>query len=212
MIRFGQKLHDERVRKGLTLEDVAKATKIRVSFLSAIEKGEYKKLPSSAYAEGFVKNYSEFFGFSSKEMLAIFRREFDEKRVYSVLPKPFATTDDFPGKKMPMQQTMLVGLLFFLGILIYIFFQYKYAIINPPLTILSPKENQVFSTSSVPVSGETDPNAAVTVGNESTTVDENGHFKKTLSLFPGKQQIIVKAVSRFGRENTITRTVTVRSE
>ncbi len=212
MVRFGQKLHDERVRKGLTLEDVAKATKIRLSFLSALEKGEYKKLPSSAYAEGFVKNYSEFLGFSSKEMLALFRREFDEKKVYSVMPEQFAKTDDFSGKKMPLQQTGIVGLLFFLGLLLYIFFQYKYAIFSPPLTISSPKENQVFATSAVQIIGQTDANAAVIVGNEATTVDENGHFKKTLSLFPGKQQIIVKAVSRFGRENVVTRTVTVRSE
>ena len=52
MIRVGQLLRDERVRKRLTIEEVAKATKIRTNFLSAIEKGEYKKLPSSAYAQG----------------------------------------------------------------------------------------------------------------------------------------------------------------
>ncbi len=49
MITAGQKLYEERIRRGLTLEEIARATKIRSSFLSAIEKGEYKKLPSSAY-------------------------------------------------------------------------------------------------------------------------------------------------------------------
>lgn len=52
----------KRGKKGLSINDAADATKIRMSFISAIERGEYKKLPSGAYIQGFVKNYIEFLG------------------------------------------------------------------------------------------------------------------------------------------------------
>src|SRR3990167_654285 len=41
MVHAGEKLYQERIKKGYTLEEVSKATKIRSSFLGYIEKGEY---------------------------------------------------------------------------------------------------------------------------------------------------------------------------
>ena len=79
MIRAGEKLREERLKKHLTLEEVSRATKIKESFLLAIEKGEYKKLPPATYAQGFVRNYAGFLGMPEQEILAIFRREYDEE-------------------------------------------------------------------------------------------------------------------------------------
>lgn len=212
MIRVGQKLKETRLRKGLTLEDVAKATKIKVAFLQAIEKGEYKKLHSSAYAHGFVKNYGEFLGLSSKETLAIFRREFDENKVYKVLPEGFSEREISIVKRFPIQKTLLIGGLFFICLLGYILFQYRYAFMSPALTVIVPKENQVFSEKLIPVSGTTDPNATVYVNTISVLVDENGEFKKTISVFPGKETITIKAVSRFGKENIVVRHIQVNDQ
>lgn len=208
MIRLGQKLREERIKKGFTLDDVAKATKIRASFLSALEKGEYQSLPSSAYAQGFVKNYAAFLGLSSKATAALFRREFDEKRVYKVLPESFAKNEEFPTKRLPFK-TVFWGTIFFFILVGYILFQYKYAIINPPLTIESPKENQIITKTDISVSGQTDENVTLYINNVAVPVDQNGDFKKTVSVFPGKQKITIKAVSRFGRETIIQRHIEV---
>lgn len=209
MIRVGQKLKEVRLAKGLTLEDVAKATKIKVAFLQAIEKGEYKKLPTSAYAYGFVKNYGTFLGLSAKETLPLFRREFDEKKAYSVLPEGFAQENIPITRRIPMQRTLLIGGLFFLCLFGYILFQYKYAFMSPTLSIDAPKENQVFSKTDIVVSGKADPNATVYINTVPVAVDESGDFKKTISVFPGKETITVKAVSRFGKENVMERHIEV---
>lgn len=209
MIRLGQKLQEVRIKKGFTLDEVAKATKIRFSFLSAIEKGSYQELPSSAYAQGFVRNYAAFLGLSKKETAALFRREFDEKKIYKVLPESFAKRDEFSTKKVPIRMTA-VAIIFFLLLFGYIFFQYKYAIINPPLTISSPLDKEMITKPNVTVSGETDPNVTVYVNNLAVTIDENGHFQKTISVFPGKDTIVVKAVSRFGKETVIQRQIEVK--
>lgn len=210
MIRVGLRLKEERVRRKLSLEEVAKAIKIRLSFLSAIEKGDYQKLPSSAYAQGFVRNYASFLGLPEKEILALFRREFDEEKFFKVLPEGLYKKDDFPIKRIKFQQTVLVGFFIFLALLSYILFQYRYAIINPPLSLDSPKENSVVFSKSVTVTGKTDSNASLFVNNSSVSLDRDGNFKKELDLFPGKTTIKIKAVNRFGKQTGIERHVEVK--
>ncbi len=63
MVRIGQKLHETRVKKGLSLEDVSAATKIRPTFLAAIERGEYHKLPAASYAKVLYSITQGFLGF-----------------------------------------------------------------------------------------------------------------------------------------------------
>ncbi len=209
MIKVSQKLQEERLKKKLSIEDVSKATKIKAAFLEALEKGDYIKLPSSAYAKGFIKNYSIFLGLPAKEMLALFRREFDEKKMYNVLPEGFSREQPVFSKRMPMQQTAFVGGLFFLILLLYIAFQYKFVFFSPTLSVYSPKENQVFTKSEIVVSGNTDPNATIYINNIPVPLDESGNFKKNLSVFPGKETITIKAVSRFGKENIVDRHIEV---
>ena len=89
MIKAGERLKEVRLARDLTLEDVEKSTKIKTSYLEFIENGQYDKLPSVSYAQGFVRNYADFLGLPEKEIMAIFRREFDEEKAYRVLPKGF---------------------------------------------------------------------------------------------------------------------------
>src|ERR1035437_10106661 len=103
MIKSGEKLQQARIEKGLTLDDVSKSTKIRTEFLSDIEKGEYQKLPAASYAHGFVRNYAKFRGLPDEEILALFRREFDEGKVYRVLPKGFEEEGEFPHPKFKVR-------------------------------------------------------------------------------------------------------------
>src|SRR3989344_8168593 len=95
MLRAGERLQEIRLEKDLSLEEVSENTKIKKNFLEYIEKGEYNKLPSVSYATGFVRNYAKFLGLSEKEMLALFRREFDSEKAYRVLPKGFESKEDF---------------------------------------------------------------------------------------------------------------------
>ena len=212
MIHVGQKLHDERLRKGLSIDDVAKATKIKAAFLSAIEKEDYQKLPSAAYVAGFVRNYSSFLGLPQKESLALFRRGFDEKKTFRVLPIGLARETAFSTSKFRLQQSVILGILLFFGLLGYILFQYKYAFINPPLMLSFPKESQVLVSLDVEVLGKTDQSSTVSVNDISVSVDPNGDFKKTIHIFPGQATITVKAVNRFGRQTTLERHIEVKPQ
>lgn len=210
MIGIGQKLAEERIRKSLTLDEIAKATKIRKEFLLAIEKGEYHKLPSSAYVQGFVRNYIEFLGLPERKMLALFRREFDNDKIFKVLPEGFARKD-FSLRRNLFGQTALLLTFAFIILLFYVLFQYRYAIINPPLEIYSPKEGFVTSSQIITVSGKTDSNATVFINDQPVSLDNEGKFIKEITIFPAKATIKIKVENRLKRQTIIERHIEVKS-
>lgn len=210
MIHVGEKLSEERIKKGLSLDEVAKATKIRVSFLAAIEKGEYKKLPSGTYAHGFVRNYARFLGLPEHEALALFKREYDEEKIIKVLPEGLAKQDDFPLKKFKFTQALKTLPLIFILLLIYLIFQYRSAIFNPLLSVSQPSENSIISSQAVVVIGKTDPNSTIYVNSEVASLDKDGNFKKTVNVFPGKTKITIKSVNSFNRTTIVERDIEVK--
>ena len=52
-------LHQERVKQGLTLEDIASLTFIRLPMLKALEAGDIEQLPELIYVQGFIRRYGE---------------------------------------------------------------------------------------------------------------------------------------------------------
>ena len=209
MVKLGQRLHKQRLQKKLTLEEIAKETKIKAVFLAAIEKGEYHKLPSPAYAKGFVQNYASYLGLPKTETIALFKREFDEKKAYKVLPDSLTKTDEFPLRRIKIQQSLLlVGglLILFFG---YLLFQYRFAFLPPSLSVSSPKQGAVVSQD-VTITGKTDSEATVLVNNEPVSLTSDGSFTKRLTLFPGKSEIVIISKNRFGKETVVKREVEVK--
>ena len=198
MITVGERLKEERIRKDLSLEDVALATKIRKNFLEHIEKGEYADLPSATFAQGFVRNYTSFLGLPEKETMALFKREFDEERIFRVLPEGISKPTDFSLSRIKTSQAIFIIFLF-LCLLVFLMFQYKDAIINPAVSVSSPKNNEIIHSTSIVVTGTTNPDNVIYVNNFPVSVNEDGDFKKTISVFQGKNEINIKAVNRFNK-------------
>jgi transcriptional regulator with XRE-family HTH domain len=55
-------LRSAREKKNLSVEDVARVTRIKESYLEALESGEYSQLPGPAYTTGFLRNYARYVG------------------------------------------------------------------------------------------------------------------------------------------------------
>jgi cytoskeletal protein RodZ len=209
MIKVGQKFREQRLRRGLSIEDVSKGTKIRPAFITAIERGEYHKIPSPSYAKGFVRNYASFLGLPVKETLALFRREYDVERNIRVLPETYTRHTDIPARRSKVRLTILGVVLLLLLLGGFLFYQYRSAIFSPALSLDSPK-SEVLKTSEVVVSGKTDLSATVTVNNTPVAIDADGKFRKTVTVFPGKSVIIIRAKNRLGKESVIQKSIDVR--
>jgi cytoskeletal protein RodZ len=65
----GKKLHDTRVKRGLSVEEVAHATKLRPDKIHALEHEDYTQFANNAYARGFLQIYGRYLGVNVTESL-----------------------------------------------------------------------------------------------------------------------------------------------
>lgn len=199
MRNISEILKEEREKKGLTLDEIAQKTKIKKNFLFSIEKGNFNSLPSESYALGFVKNYAQLLGINENRAAALFRREYQEKRI-EILPK-FRKSNAILGKKIVLRSPrsyLVLGIL--LIVFTYILFQFSFLFIGPKLSVLSPKNGELIQKSVVVIEGKTDPYATVLVNGEEVYVDLTGTFKKTLYVYPGEEKISIVSKNRYGKE------------
>jgi len=207
MKTVGSMLHEVRMQKGIVLEDVEKATKIRKKFLEAIEQDDYAIIPSLAYAKGFVKNYSEFLGLDSQMTLAFFRRQSQDATKQSLLPKKTITSEYSPFHLTPARFLMFLLGICALIFLSYFVFQYRNLRESPRLSIEKPDAEKIVEDRKIDVLGTTSPDATVTVNGVSVLVRSDGKFFDQVSLEPGVNTITITATSRFGKSTTVVRKV-----
>jgi cytoskeletal protein RodZ len=68
-------LRAARERKGVDLYRAERDTRIRVRYLAALERGDYRELPGSVYTKGFLRNYALYLGLDADEIQGLWRRE-----------------------------------------------------------------------------------------------------------------------------------------
>jgi cytoskeleton protein RodZ len=66
---FGEELRREREIRGISLKEIADATKISKRFLDAIENNDHKTLPAPVFTRGFVREYARYLGLNSEDMV-----------------------------------------------------------------------------------------------------------------------------------------------
>ena len=59
-----------REQRGLSLEQIASWTKIRVSWLQAIEDGRWSELPGGIYRRSYIRQYAQMTGVDEEAVLS----------------------------------------------------------------------------------------------------------------------------------------------
>ena len=59
---IGQALRSAREKSGLSVQDVAERTRISAAHLTALEAGQFERLPGIGYTPGFIRNYCQAVG------------------------------------------------------------------------------------------------------------------------------------------------------
>lgn len=200
-------LREERIRKGLSIDDVVASTKIRKSFVVAIEEGKFQELPSETYALGFVKNYGSFLGISESRTTALFRREYEVRNTDNApkFRKAISHSKDAFSIKSPKG---LLALCVLVVLISYFVYQFSFLFFGPKLEVVSPTNNSIAESNVVVVSGKTEPSAQVLVNGEAVYVDLSGSFKKSLYI-EEDQEIEIVAKNNSGRETKQTITVQI---
>lgn len=66
---IGQELKQERVKQGITLEQISAKTRINVKYLEAIEESRYDLLNEDVYVKAFIREYSQAVGLNKDKII-----------------------------------------------------------------------------------------------------------------------------------------------
>ena len=191
-----------RVKK-YSLEKIARDLRIKKEYLEALEKGEWQNLPEPPFVKGFIKSYAAYLGLDTNHMIALYRREYDEKKY----PSKIVTRRP---KKIVLTYNRLLAIAIFLVIFTFIGYltgQYLSLLSAPKLEIYSPKDDSTTSIPYVVISGQTQKDVQVAIEGMFVPIDGEGNFSYQLELEDGQNIIEIIASKRLSPKSKATRTI-----
>ncbi len=105
----GQFLRKEREKRNVSLDAVAKVTRITKENLEALEKDDFQVISAPVFVRGFLRNYATFLGLDPKEVVGRYDSQTD------LLPVP---EDKEPPPPPPREEKPTFKILLFLSILL----------------------------------------------------------------------------------------------
>lgn len=111
MESIGSWLRHEREVRGVSLEEVADATRIPVQSLAHIEDGRFDELPGEVFVKGFLKSYARAVGIRADDVLARYGVEVRARDV-----RPVAVRASIPPQDRGRRFGLAIALVVF-GIL-----------------------------------------------------------------------------------------------
>ncbi|MCJ8499976.1 helix-turn-helix domain-containing protein [Desulfatitalea alkaliphila] len=109
-IDFGQYLQSRRRAEGISLEEVARRTKVSMTCLRQIESEDWANLPSPTFVKGFVKAYADAVGADPGEALDRYAAYCAVQQELSA-PQPPVTGSTGFGKRLALALVLLVLLI-----------------------------------------------------------------------------------------------------
>src|SRR5579862_1382756 len=90
---FGSRMRQTREQRGVSLRQIANATKISVSFLEALERNDIARLPGGIFSRAFVRSYAVEVGLDPEETIRDFIGQFPHNSVTAGHPTAEQTED-----------------------------------------------------------------------------------------------------------------------
>ncbi|RJQ31054.1 MAG: hypothetical protein C4562_06535 [Actinobacteria bacterium] len=121
---IGEELGDVRRKKGISLEKVEEAIKVRIKFLEAIEKNDFQTLPETVYTKGFIRAYAGYLGVNPQPYLNQYKLLHQSQENYALkeMPKPVIRHESYHINKrwllpiaMVVSIFMIISFLGFIG-------------------------------------------------------------------------------------------------
>lgn len=107
---IGERLRLAREEQGVSLEDIARQTRIPIRHLQHIERGEWDALPAATYSVGFARNYANAIGLDGPAIGAELREQLGIARTSSAGPAAYYEPAD-PARVPPRSIALVAAIL-----------------------------------------------------------------------------------------------------
>jgi cytoskeleton protein RodZ len=91
MFEIGSSLREARERRGLELDAVQRALRIRRRYLEALESDRFDQLPGEVYARGFLREYAEYLGLDGSIYVEEYNARFAPREEHTIAMQPAAS-------------------------------------------------------------------------------------------------------------------------
>lgn len=108
---FGGKLRAARERRGISLRQIAGATKISVAALDALERNDISRLPGGIFSRAFVRSYASEVGLDPEATIQDFIAQFPQDSVTAGHPTTGPVGDNQPYGSDRRMPSSFLGLL-----------------------------------------------------------------------------------------------------
>lgn len=71
-MHFGERLREQRERRGISLDDVAVSTRVSARHLAALEEDRFAELPGGVFSRGIVRSYAQRCGLDAESTVQSF--------------------------------------------------------------------------------------------------------------------------------------------
>jgi len=209
---FGEELKRVREEKKLSREEIADKLQISPRYLGALEEGRFKDLPEGIYGKKFLCEYARFLGIDTAAAPPVppharANKPNEKQSGLFCVQKPRARYF-FTMPKIAKNALIVLAVCACLG---YLGICFKRVTSPPALNLSAPADSLVVSGNSLDISGQTEPEAKITINGEAVLADTDGNFSKNINLKTGLNTIVITAQKPYSRKNTIARQVMVKS-
>jgi cytoskeleton protein RodZ len=100
---FGERLQRERELRGISLEEIAEATKIGTRSLKALEEQDFDQLPGGIFNKGFVRAYARYLGLDEEQAVADYLAALSEAIAAGKVTRQESTVNNTtPERNLPL--------------------------------------------------------------------------------------------------------------
>lgn len=200
---LGEKLKGIRENSGVSLNEIAKATKVRKVYLEMLENGEFEKLPPDVYVRGFLNSYARYLGIEAGDVMKLYEKERGIHKNIKKFQEPREKGRKFKIPSITITPKVFAVATFAIFIIAGITYFYKEIgkfSQEPRLVVVQPSNNLSVEGNSIDIVGISEKDTQVTINGQPVFVNESGEFKETISLQQGLNELEVKAVNKFDNE------------
>lgn len=96
MATLGEKLRREREVRGVSLQEISKATRIHENFLYALEENDFGSFPAAVFVTGFLRNYATHLGLDADKIVA----EYEGMKIERQAELPHVPVEEAPDNRL----------------------------------------------------------------------------------------------------------------
>jgi cytoskeletal protein RodZ len=125
---FGIRMKRLREERGVSLRQIADATKISVSALEALERNDISRLPGGIFSRAFVRSYAIEVGLDPEQTVRDFLVQFPHDSVTAGSPHAPPPMDDGPRRRSggrTMAVIALVAISVLIGVVLFLTLSFR---------------------------------------------------------------------------------------